>query len=132
MFLYFSFCLFCNLIFPLDSQNPGNTVGRIEEALHTSTSLVVQASTSLVLPGSVLPQEVKLKLVHKLLTVSSRITQVLVYLLDRVVDTDLLSLYFWQEVLEQGSSQSQDDSELIALREQVKNLVREGYSLGEE
>ena len=53
-------------------------------------------------------------------------------LFHRVVDTDLLSLYFWQEVLEQGSSQSQDDSELIALREQVKNLVREGYSLGEE
>ena len=69
-------------------------MGRIEEAPHTSTSLVVQASTSLVLPGSVLPQEEKLKLAHKLLTVSSRITQVLVYLLDRLVDTDLLSLYF--------------------------------------
>ena len=69
-------------------------MGRIEEAPHTSASLVVQASTSLVLPGSVLPQEEKLKLAHKLLTVSSRITQVLVYLLDRLVDTDLLSLYF--------------------------------------
>ena len=90
----FSFVWFCNLIFPLDSQNPGNIVGRIEEAPHTSASLVVQASTSLVLPGSVLPQEEKLKLAHKLLTVSSRITQVLVYLLDRLVDTDLLSLYF--------------------------------------
>jgi hypothetical protein len=32
---------------------------------------------------------------------------------------------FWQEVLEQGSSQPQDNSELNALREQVKKLSSE-------
>ena len=68
-------------------------MGRVEEAPHTSAAPVVHASTSLVSSGSVLPQE-KLRLADHLLTVSSRITQVLVYLLDRLVDTDLLSLYF--------------------------------------
>ena len=86
---------FYNQIFPLDSQNPGNTVGRSEDALHTESVFVVQATTSLVSSGCALPQ-VKLKLAHKLLIVSSRITRVLVFLLDRVVDTDLLFLCFWQ------------------------------------
>ena len=63
-------------------------MGRVEEAPHTSAAPVVHASTSLVSSGSVLPQE-KLRLAHNLLTVSSRIIQVLVYLLDRVVYTDL-------------------------------------------
>ena len=54
------------------------------------------------------------------------------YLLDRVVYTDLLSLCFWQEVLEQGSSQPRDDSELIALREQVKKLSSEKAALREK
>ena len=31
-------------------------------------------------------------------------------------------LYFWQEALEQGTSLPQDNSELDALREQVKKL----------
>ena len=64
-------------------------MGRIEEAPHTEAAPVVEASASLVSPRSALPQEEKLKLVHKLLTVSSQIIRVLVYLLDRVVDTDL-------------------------------------------
>ena len=63
-------------------------MGRVEEAPHTSAAPVVHASTSLVSSGSVLPQE-KLRLAHKLLTVSSRIIRVLVYLLYRVVYTDL-------------------------------------------
>ena len=64
-------------------------MGRIEEAPRIEAAPVVQASTSLASPGSALPQEDKLKLAHKLLTVSSRTIQVLVYLLDRVVHTDL-------------------------------------------
>ena len=70
---YFFFAL--NLIkyhfFPVDSQNPGNTVGRIEDAPKKTIS-VVQASTSQVSSGSVLPQE-KLKLAFNLMKVSSRI-----------------------------------------------------------
>ena len=62
---------------------------RVEEVPHTEAAPVVQASTSLVSLESTLPQEKKLKLAHKLLTVSSRIIRVLVYLLDRVVDSDL-------------------------------------------
>ena len=63
-------------------------MGRVEEAPHTSAAPVVHASTSLVSSGSVLPQE-KLRLADNLLTVSSRIIRVLVYLLYRVVYTDL-------------------------------------------
>jgi len=76
-------------------------MGRIEEMPHTEAAIVVEASTSLISPGSTLPQEEKLKLAHKLLT----------------------------EVLEQGSSQPRDDSELIALREQVKKLSSEKAAL---
>ena len=64
-------------------------MGRIEEMPHTEAAIVVEASTSLISPGSTLPQEEKLKLSHKLLTVSSRIIRVLAYFLDRIVDTDL-------------------------------------------
>ena len=76
---YFFFAL--NLIkqrfFHVDSRNPGNIVERIEDAPKKAIS-VVQASTSQVSSGSVLPQE-KLKLAFKLLGVSSRIIRVLEY-----------------------------------------------------
>ena len=91
-------------------------MGRVEDASHTKAVSVVQATTSLVSSGSVLPQE-KLKLAHKLLSVSCRLIRVLMNLLDRVVYTDLLAIHFLQEVLEQKSSQLQDDLELNALRE---------------
>ena len=57
--------------------------------------------------------------------------RVLCFLLDQVC-TDLFVLYFWQEVLEQGSSQPQDGSELIAVREQVKKLSSEKAILQEK
>ena len=41
-------------------------------------------------------------------------------------------LCIWQELVEQGSSQPWDDSELIALREQVKKLSSEKAALQEE
>ena len=72
-----SFFGFCNPCFSLDSQNPGNTVGVIEDAPRRASS-VVQASISQVSSGSILPQE-KLKLAFKLLGVSSRIFRVLGY-----------------------------------------------------
>ena len=53
-------------------------MGRIEEMPHTEAAIVVEASTSLISSGSTLPQEEKLKLAHKLLTVSSQIIRVLV------------------------------------------------------
>ena len=79
--------------FPLDSQDPGNTVGRVEDAPHTKAVSVVEATTSQILSGSALPQE-KLKLAHKLLTVSSRIIRALVILLDQVMYTNPLSSLF--------------------------------------
>ena len=91
---------------------------------------MVQTTTSQVSSASVLPQE-KVKLAHKLLGVSSRICRVLVFL-DRVVYTDLLVFTFWQEVLEQGSSQPPDNSELDALRERVKTLSSEKAALHEK
>ena len=69
-------------------------MGRIEEMPHTEAAIVVEASTSLISPGSTLPQEEKLKLANKLLTVSSRIIRVLVLLSDLVVDTDLSIFMF--------------------------------------
>ena len=78
---FFPLVWFCNPIFVLDSQNPRNNVGRVEEAPHTKAVSVVQATTSLVSSESARPQE-KIKLAHKLLSVSSRITRVLVLLLD--------------------------------------------------
>jgi hypothetical protein len=53
-------------------------------------------------------------------------------LFDRVVDTDLFVFTLCQELLEQGSSQPWDDSELIALREQVKKLSSEKAALQEK
>jgi hypothetical protein len=76
---FFPLVWFCNPIFLLDSQNPGNTVGRVEEVPHIGAVSVVQATSSLASSGSALPQE-KIKLAHKLLTVSSRITRVLVFI----------------------------------------------------
>ena len=58
-----------NQVFPLDSQNPGNTVGTIEVAPKRASS-EVRASTSQVSSGSVVPQE-KLKLAFKLLGVNN-------------------------------------------------------------
>ena len=48
-------------------------MGRVEDAPHTKAVSVVEATTSQILSGSALPQE-KLKLAHKLLGVSSRIS----------------------------------------------------------
>ena len=75
---------------------------KVEDVPKRAISMV-QVTTSQVLSGSVVPQE-KLKLAFKLLGVSSRIYRVLVFL-DRVVYTDPFVFTFWQEVLEQGSSQ---------------------------
>ena len=77
-------------------------MGRVEDVPEKAIS-EVRVTTSQVSSGSVYPQE-KVKLAYKLLGVSSRIYRVLVSL-DRVVYTDLLVFTFWQEVLEQGSSQ---------------------------
>ena len=74
---------FCNSIFPLDSQNPGNIVGRVEDVPQKAVSKV-RATTSQVSARSALPQE-KVKLAYKLLGVSSRITSST--LSDRVVCT---------------------------------------------
>jgi len=43
-----------------------------------------------------------------------------------------LILYFWQEALEQETSLPQDNSELDALREQVKKLSSEKAALQEK
>ena len=60
---------------PLDSQNTGNTVGRIEEVPKRAVTEVV-ASTSQVISGSDLLRG-KVELAVKLLEVSSRILRVL-------------------------------------------------------
>ena len=57
--------------FPLDSQNPGNTVRRVEDVPEKAVS-EVQPTTSQVSSGGALPQ-VKVKLAYKLLGVSSRV-----------------------------------------------------------
>ena len=57
-------------IIDIDRQHP-----------RTKTGLVVGMSTSLASPGSALPQEEKLKLAHKLLSVSSQIIRILVFCL---------------------------------------------------
>ena len=54
---------------------------KIEEAPRTKAGPVVGASTSFASPGSALPQEEKLKLAHKLLTISNRTIRVLVFCL---------------------------------------------------
>ena len=68
-----------------------DTAEKVEDAPQKAVT-VVQASTSQVSSGSVLPQE-KVKLAYKLLGVSSRICRVLVFL-DRVEHTDLLVCTF--------------------------------------
>ena len=60
-------------VLPLDSQNTGNTVGRIEEV---SKKAVIVASTSQVTSGSDLSRE-KVEHAFKLLEVISRILRVL-------------------------------------------------------
>ena len=52
---FFPLVWFCNPIFLLDSQNPGNTVGRVEEAPHIEAVSVVHATTSLASSGSARP-----------------------------------------------------------------------------
>ena len=54
---------------------------KIDEAPRIEAGPVVGASTSLASSGSALPQEEKLKLVHKLLTVSKQIIRILVFCL---------------------------------------------------
>lgn len=61
-------------IIPLDSQNTGNTVGKIEDVPERAVS-EVRASTSQVSSGSDLPRE-KVELAFKLLRVSSRILRI--------------------------------------------------------
>ena len=68
------------MFFHLDSQNMGNTVGRIDEV---PKKAVVVASTSQVTSGSGLLRE-KVEHAFKLLEVSSRIPRVL-FVVDRVV-----------------------------------------------
>ena len=62
-------------IFPLDSQNTGNTAGRVEDVPKRAVAEVL-ASTSQVTSGSGLSRE-KVELSFKLLEVSSRILRVL-------------------------------------------------------
>ena len=66
-------------------------MGRVEDVLEKAIS-EVQATTSQVSSGSVLPQE-KVKLAYKLLGVSSRVLRVLVFL-DRVMYADPFVLYY--------------------------------------
>ena len=54
---------------------------KIDEAPRIEAGPVVGASTSLASSGSALTQEEKLKLAHKLLTVSNRTIRVLVFCL---------------------------------------------------
>ena len=65
---------------------------KVEDVPKRAISMV-QATTSQVLSGSVVPQE-KLKLAFKLLGVNSRVSRVLVSL-DRVVDTNPFVLYIF-------------------------------------
>ena len=80
-FLALILLVFVTQVFSLDSQYQGNTVEKIDEAPHTEAGPVVGASTSLASSGSALTQEEKLKLAHKLLTVSNRTIRVLVFCL---------------------------------------------------
>ena len=71
-FFVFSVLIFVtHKFFSLDPQNQEVSVEKIKEAPCTEAGLVVGASTSLASLGSALPQAEKLKLAHKLLTVSS-------------------------------------------------------------
>ena len=63
------------MYFPLDSQNPGNTMEMVQDMPEKAIS-EVQASASQISSGSVLPRE-KVELAFKLLEVSSRILRIL-------------------------------------------------------
>ena len=62
-------------VLPLDSQNTGNTIGRIEEVPKRAVTEVVER-TSPVISGSDLPRE-KVELAVELLEESSRMLRVL-------------------------------------------------------
>ena len=87
---------------------------------------VVVASTSQITSGSDLPRE-KVEHALKLLEVSGRIPRVL-FVVDRVVYRSFL---FLQEALGRKSGQSQDETELNALKERVKTLSYEKTALEE-
>ena len=83
---FLSFVGFLTQDFSPDPQNQEDSVEKIEETPRTEVGLVVGPSTSLASPGSGPPQAEKLKLAqehfglaHKLLTVSSQTTRVLVF-----------------------------------------------------
>ena len=76
----------------------------------------VVASTSQVISGSDLPRE-KVELAVKLLEVSSRILRVI---FSR--SSSILIFLFLQEVLGRKGGQSQNETELNALKERVKTL----------
>jgi hypothetical protein len=124
-YLFFALNLIKYRIFPLDSQNTGNTVRIIEDAPRKAIS-EVQASTSLVSSGSVLPRE-KVELAYKLLGVSSRTLRVVEYR-----SSSVLIFLFSQEVLGQEGGQTQDDTELNVLKERVKTLSSEKAALHEK
>ena len=69
-YFFFALNLIKEHIFPLDSQNPGNSVGMVQDVAEKAIS-EVRASTSQVSSRSVLPRE-KVELAFKLLGVSSR------------------------------------------------------------
>ena len=117
-----------NQVFPLNSPNIGDIVHKVLDVPEKAV-FVVQATTSQVSTGSALPQE-KLKLAYKLLGVSSRLTWVLIFRSSSMYWSFFNT--FWQEVLDQGTSLPQDNSELDTLREQIKKVSSEKASLQEK
>ena len=85
--------------------------------------VVVVASTSQVTSGSALPRE-KVEHAFKLLEVGSRIPRVL---FSR--SSGILIFLFLQEALGRKGGQSQDETELNALKERVKTLLSEKTAL---
>ena len=121
---YFFFAL--NLIkqrfFHVDSRNPGNIVERIEDAPKKAISLV-QASTSQVSSGSVLPRE-KVELAFKLLRVSSRTLRILEYR-----SSSILILFIFAGSIGVGGCPSLGRYRAeCSEREGEDTLVREGCS----
>ena len=94
---------------------------------------MVEANTSLASLGGGLPQEEKLKLAHKLFTVSSRTSRVLMCLFDRVADIDLFFFILLAGVV--GTGEQSAPGRLRANcseRASEDALVRKGRSPGEE
>ena len=92
---------------------------------------MVQATTSQVSSGSVVPQE-KLKLAFKLLGVSSRVSRVLVFS-DRVVYTDPLVLYFLAGGVRTGEQPAPGRFRArCSERAGEEALVREGFPSRED